>query len=230
MKLKLFNSSYYHHALSTTLVALAILAITSCSKQSGEDPLKTELVEKIDTVQRRFFDRGEIEDTLNFKLLEAKDLSTKLTDDSYKYLRYDNYCPDQFYCVINGACYYRLTNIHPNRTISGFVRKSYTYNNQTLHEDVPFTLVKSNWQQFGCHYVSPSQPIKFTIFAKFVDQVANPLLSKNKSAVEEICSCGIYAEGSFICDSNILYRCISDPYSNTCYWYNWGTSCTAAFF
>ncbi len=230
MKSKSKILKFFSNTLPIMVMTLAMSVIISCSKQSQQNIDETKVTTKSDTLERRFFDKGVIDDTLSLNLLETKNLSTKLTDDSYRYLRYDNYCPDQFSCVVPGACYYRLTNVHPTKTIAGFVRKSYPYNNQTFHEDVPFTLVKGNWQHFGCHYVSTTQPIRFTIYARYVEQVANPIVLKNKSTVDETCTCGIYSEGSFICYENILYRCISDPGSNACYWYNWGTACTTAFF
>ena len=77
------------------------------------------------TSEHEFPSKGNInwEDTINLSKIPDSAIISVLADKSIVYLRQDNYCPDQFYCVVETYCYYRLTNIHPQRTISGNVHK-----------------------------------------------------------------------------------------------------------
>jgi hypothetical protein len=89
------------------------------------------------------------------------------SDGSVNYLRADNYYADQFSCVVHGYSYYRLTNIHNTKTITGCVTKSWLYEGKEVFEHIDFTLAPGDWKIFGCFFVTVSQPITFKICSFF---------------------------------------------------------------
>lgn len=94
---------------------------------------------------------------------------TETADNSRNYLRYDDYCSDQFSCVKPGSCYYRLTNVHGDKTIKGSVKRTWTYQNREYSDKQNFELAPGNWATFGCHYVSETQPITFKVKSSYKD-------------------------------------------------------------
>ncbi len=190
---------------------------------------ETMLAKGSNTLLEREYDQFVTDDelvSLEYYALQA--------DGSHVYLSKDNYCPDQFYCVVAPYCYYRLTNKHREQAIAGFVRKSWVYNGRTYSQDVNFSLRPGDWQHFGCFFVTKTQPITFKIFSHFVteenssDLSAFNILPVSEQYVKDFgCTCpGGYPEGSFLCINSKLYRCISDPSNyDYCYWYNWGNTC-----
>ncbi|OXB15150.1 matrixin family metalloprotease [Flavobacterium reichenbachii] len=85
------------------------------------------------------------------------------SDGSVNYLRADNYYADQFSCVVPGYSYYRLTNMHTTKTITGCVTKSWLYDGKEVFEYIAFTLAPGEWKIFGCFFVTVSQRITFKI-------------------------------------------------------------------
>lgn len=185
---------------------------------------------------------GQFQDDKDLSMLETVDAEEIISvagiqqDNSNAYLRKDNYCPDQFYCVVRPYCLYRLTNNHSNKIIAGYVQKSWIYQGKKYYQNVNFTLSPKQWKTFGCFFITRTQVITFKIFSHFVEkgQVAKDLTFNTGDALATVsldesygCLCpGGYPEGSFICISGETYRCISDVNNRDfCYWYGWGTDC-----
>lgn len=123
------------------------------------------VVEK--TKARKFFDKGTIDSKTKAKLKLIKIKGDLTSDSSINSLRADNYFADQFSCVVQGYSYYRLTNTHSSKEITGCVAKSWLYEGATVYDHVPFSLKPGGWQLFGCFYVTPSQRINFSICSFF---------------------------------------------------------------
>lgn len=100
--------------------------------------------------EKEYFNRGVIDYLKENDLKIVQIIAVPLSDRSVNSLRADNYFADQYSCVIHGYSYYRLTNRHPNKTITGCVMKSWLYEGRTVYENVAFTLKPNEWQIFGC--------------------------------------------------------------------------------
>lgn len=134
-------------------------------KNEVDSSATVELNEK--TKAREFFDKGTIDSKSKTELKLIKIKGDLISDSSTNFLRADNYFADQFSCVVQGYSYYRLTNTHSSKEISGCVTKSWLYEGRTVYDHVPFTLKPRGWQLFGCFYVTASQPISFSICSFF---------------------------------------------------------------
>src|SRR5688572_25801406 len=80
-----------------------------CQNSTGSKEDKSQENSTIlNSLQKQYVDRGSIEDrdTAGLKMIEKHVLSSKINDNSSVYLRNDNYCWDQFSCVVHGSCYY----------------------------------------------------------------------------------------------------------------------------
>ncbi|MDP5199807.1 hypothetical protein [Flavobacterium sp. DG2-3] len=119
------------------------------------------------TKARKYFEKGTIDSDSKAELKLLKISSDNLSDASVNSLRAENYFADQFSCVVHGYSYYRLTNMHSSKEITGCVTKSWLYEGRTVYEHVPFTLKPGGWQLFGCFFVTASQPITFKICSFF---------------------------------------------------------------
>lgn len=143
---------------------LVIIGFYSCSNPVKEKDTATQ---KVKEKEKEYFNRGLIDSPEVSDLKIVKITAAQPSDGSVNSLRADNYFVDQFSCVVQGYSYYRLTNLHPNKTITGCVTKSWLYEGRTVYENVAFTLKPNEWQIFGCFFVTVSQPITFKICSSF---------------------------------------------------------------